>query len=119
MYPSSTFIDLCAVCWAMAWSPAPAFAASVTDPEVLASLYDTLGGFEFGPEAEDWTALDVAVAAGSSSRGEARRLIAQGGFSVNGQKLTDPADPPPALIDGRFWWVAMGKKRRFVGRRAG
>jgi len=96
-----------------------AFAASVTDPEVLASLYDTLGGFEFGPEAGDWTALDVAVAAGGTSRGEARRLIAQGGFSVNGQKLTDPADPPPALIDGRFWWVAMGKKRRFVGRRAG
>jgi tyrosyl-tRNA synthetase len=96
-----------------------AFAASVTDPKVLASLYDTLGGFEFGLEAGDWTALDVAVAAGSTSRGEARRLISQGGFSINGQKLTDPAVAPPVLIDGRFWWVAMGKKRRFVGRRAG
>jgi tyrosyl-tRNA synthetase len=95
-----------------------AFAASVTDPDVLASLYDVLGGFEFGSEAEGWTALDVAVAAGGASRGEARRLINQGGFSVNGQKLTDPAVPPPALIDDRFWWVAMGKKRRFVGRRA-
>jgi hypothetical protein len=38
---------------------------------------------------------------------------------VNGEQLTDPAAAPPALIDGRYWWVAMGKKRRSVGRRAG
>jgi tyrosyl-tRNA synthetase len=96
-----------------------AFAKSVDDPAVLASLYDALGGFEFGAEAEGWTAIDVAIAASGQSKGEARRLISQGGFSVNGQKLTDPAEAPPALIDGRYWWVAMGKKRRFVGRRAG
>jgi tyrosyl-tRNA synthetase len=96
-----------------------AFATVVDDPAVLAALYDTLGGFEFGAEAEEWTALDVAVAAAGASRGEARRLITQGGFSVNGNKLTDPAAAPPALIDGRYWWAAMGKKRRFVGRRAG
>jgi len=94
-----------------------AFAKSVDDPAVLASLFGALGGFEFGAEAEEWTALDVAVAAGGASRGEARRLISQGGFSVNGEKLTDPASAVPALIDGRYWWVAMGKKRRFVGRR--
>jgi tyrosyl-tRNA synthetase len=96
-----------------------AFARSVDDPAVLALLYDALGGFEFGGEADTWTALDVAVAAGGASRGEARRLISQGGFSINGMKLTDPSAPPPALIDARYWWVAMGKKRRFVGRRAG
>lgn len=96
-----------------------AFAKSVDDPAVLASLYDALGGFEFGAEADGWTAVDVATAASGQSKGEARRLISQGGFSVNGQKLTDPAEVPPALIDGRYWWVAMGKKRRFVGRRAG
>jgi tyrosyl-tRNA synthetase len=95
-----------------------AFAASVTDPAVLDALFDAIGGFEFGSEAGDWTALDVAVAAAGASRGEARRLISQGGFSVNGQKLTDPAAAPPAPIAGRYWWVAMGKKRRFVGRRA-
>ncbi len=96
-----------------------AFARSVDDPAVLASLFDALGGFEFGAEAGEWTALDVAVAAAGASRGEARRLITQGGFSINGEKLTDPAAGPPALIDGRYWWVAMGKKRRFVGRRTG
>lgn len=94
-----------------------AFATSVTDPDVLASLYDALGGFEFGAEAGAWTALDVAVSAGGTSRGEARRLIAQGGLSINGERLEDPAAAPPAPIGGRYWWVTLGKKRRIVGRR--
>ncbi len=96
-----------------------AFASAVDDPAVLDVLYEAVGGFEFGAEAGEWTAVDVAVAASGQSRGEARRLISQGGFSINGQKFTDPAATPPALIGERYWWVAMGKKRRFVGRRAG
>jgi len=96
-----------------------AFATEVDDPAVLAVLYDAVGGFEFGAEAGEWTAIDVAVAASGSSKGEARRLISQGGFRINGQQLTDPAAKPPALIGDRYWWVGMGKKRRFVGRRAG
>jgi tyrosyl-tRNA synthetase len=96
-----------------------AFATVVDDPAVLAVLYDAVGGFEFGAEADGWTAVDVAVAASGQSRGEARRLISQGGFRINGQQLTDPAAAPPALIGERYWWVAMGKKRRFVGRRTG
>ena len=96
-----------------------AFAAVVDDPEVLASLHQALGGFEFGPEAEAWTVLDLAVAAGGASRAEARRLITQGGLSVNGERLVDPTAPPPARIAGRYWWVSLGKKRRVVGRRSG
>ncbi len=96
-----------------------AFASTVDDPAVLDALYEAVGGFGFGAEAEEWTAVDVAVAASGQSRGEARRLISQGGFSINGEKLTDPAAAPPALLGERYWWVAMGKKRRFVGRRAG
>jgi len=96
-----------------------AFAREVDDPEVLAVLYDAVGGFEFGAEAEGWTAIDIAVAASGQSKGDARRLISQGGFRVNGQQLTDPDAAPPALIGERYWWVAMGKKRRFVGRRSG
>ena len=98
---------------------AAAFATEVDDPAVLEVLYATVGGFEFGAEAEGWSAIDVAVAASGSSKGEARRLISQGGFRVNGQQLTDPTAEPPALIGERYWWVAMGKKRRFVGRRTG
>ena len=96
-----------------------AFAAEVEDSAVLAVLYEAVGGFEFGAEAEAWTALDVAIAASGQSKGEARRLIDQGGLRINGQQLTDPGATPPALIGERYWWVAMGKKRRFVGRRAG
>jgi tyrosyl-tRNA synthetase len=96
---------------------AAAFADVVTDPDVLASLHEALGGFDVGPDADGWTALDVAVAASAGSRGEARRLIGQGGFSINGQRMTDPAAAPPALIAGRWWWVSLGRKRRIVGRR--
>ena len=96
-----------------------AFAREVEDPEVLSVLYEAVGGFEFGADSESWTVLDVAVAASGQSKGEARRLIGQGGFRINGQQLTDPAAAPPVLIGDRYWWVAMGKKRRFVGRRAG
>jgi tyrosyl-tRNA synthetase len=95
-----------------------AFADAVDDPDVLASLHEALGGFEMGPDADAWTVLDIAVAAGAGSRSEARRLIGQGGLSINGQRLSDPAADPPALIADRYWWVALGRKRRVVGRRA-
>ena len=44
---------------------AAAFATAVPDPAVLEVLYDAVGGFEFGADAEQRTALDVAVAAGA------------------------------------------------------
>ena len=94
-----------------------AFASVVDDPEVLAALYDAVGGFEFGAEAEAWTVLDVAVAGGAGSRTEARRLISQGGLSIGGQRMTDPAAAAPSLVGGRYWWLALGRKRRIVGRR--
>jgi tyrosyl-tRNA synthetase len=94
-----------------------AFADSIDDPHTLAGLYDALGGFEFGPEAESWTVLDLAVAASGSSRAEARRLIVQGGLSINGDRWSDPAATPPPPIAGRWWWVALGRKRHVVGRR--
>ncbi len=87
-----------------------AFADTVDDPDTLASLYDALGGFEFGPEAEAWTVLDVAAAASAGSRGEARRLIGQGGVSVNGQRLVDPAATPPPLIVGPLLVGGPGKE---------
>jgi tyrosyl-tRNA synthetase len=94
------------------------FAPSVTDPATLDSLFDAIGGFEFGDETKEWTVVDVAAAAGGGSRGEARRLVSQGGLSINGERFSDPAADPPELIGGLYWWVALGKKRRFVGRKA-
>ncbi len=44
------------------------------------------------PEAVGMGLLDAMVAAGlAASKGEARRLVQQGGVSVNDQKVTDPA----------------------------
>ena len=96
-----------------------AFSGEVDDPELLETLHAALGGFEFGPEADAWTVLDLSVAAGGGSRSEARRLISQGGLSVNGRRLDDATASPPPLIAGRYWWVALGKRRRVVGRRRG
>jgi tyrosyl-tRNA synthetase len=94
-----------------------AFSADVSDPDILEALHVSLVGFDFGSEAESWSVLEVAVAAGAGSRGDARRLIAQGGLSINGLRVTDPAAAPPPLIAGRYWWVALGRRRRSVGRR--
>ena len=68
---------------------------AITDPESLRRLYESSGGFTFQPE---WLAAGTAVllaeTALSASRGEARRLIANGGVTVNGQRVTDPAFVP-------------------------
>ena len=58
------------------------------------------------PKPTDWTAIDVAVAAAGSSRGEARRLISQGGFSINGEKLTDPA---ASSAGAHRWSLLVGR----------
>jgi len=41
----------------------------------------------------------------------------QGGFSINGQRMTDPAAPIPAPIDGKWLVVRVGKRRVRIGRR--
>jgi tyrosyl-tRNA synthetase len=95
-----------------------AFSGDVPEADLLDPLYEALGGFEVPPDGpREWTLLDLAAAAdGQASRGEARRLIAQGGFSVNAVRMTDPAAGLPEPVAGRWWWVALGRKRRAVGR---
>ena len=56
-------------------------------------------------------ALSVAIAAGAyPSKGEARRQMANGGFYVNNERITDPAAPLPKPLHGRFWIVRTGKR---------
>ena len=50
-----------------------------------------------------------------ASRGEARRLIASGGVTVNGERVTDPA-AVPAVVAGEWLDVKIGKRRREIGR---
>ncbi len=68
---------------------------------------------------ESSSLLALALATGAyPSRGEARRGMAQGGFYVNDERLTDPAAAPPEPVHGRYWIVRTGRKHIRVARRA-
>ena len=81
---------------------------------------DLLGIFADVPSAElprdavlGKTILDVAAASGlCSSKGEARRLIQQGGLTVNNVRVTDLAQvfDTSLLIEGRLALLRAGKK---------
>ncbi len=90
----------------------------IRDPAVLQTLHDAVDGFEFTDADRVAGALAFGVASGTfSSNGEARRAIAQGGLSINDQRVTSPDAPVPDPIDGRWLVVRVGKKRLRVGRR--
>jgi tyrosyl-tRNA synthetase len=73
------------------------------------------GDFEVGPEALA-SAVDLAVATGAAtSRGEARRLIEQGGLSVNDERITDPSAAVERGANGTLR-IRVGRKRVFLGR---
>ena len=56
-------------------------------------------------------ALGTAIGSNTySSKGEARRAMAGGGFYVNNVRITDPAAQLPEPLHGRFWVVRAGKK---------
>jgi len=57
--------------------------------------------------------LDVAMAAGlCKSKGEARRLVTEGGFYINNIRITEPAGKITGdmLVDGRVLVMRAGKK---------
>jgi tyrosyl-tRNA synthetase len=88
----------------------------ITDPAVLGSLFDSTGGFTFRSETlSAGVAVLLADAGIVASRGEARRLIAGGGVTVNGVLVTDPATAPD-LVYGEWLDVKIGKRRREIGR---
>ena len=67
----------------------------IVDPAALASLYGSAGGFEFDA---GWLAAGAAVllaeAGVFASRGEARRMIAGGGVTINGSRVADAGNRP-------------------------
>jgi tyrosyl-tRNA synthetase len=89
----------------------------ITDPAVLRSLFESTGGFTFraGEAPDGGVAALLADAGLVASRGEARRLIAGGGVTVNGERVTDPA-AVPVPIAGEWLDVKIGKRRREIGR---
>jgi tyrosyl-tRNA synthetase len=89
----------------------------IRDPGLLERLWGSVGGFTLDPAAAGaGTAAALASAGLFSSNGEARRMILNGGVTINGEPIRDPAAPLPAPIDGLWWEVRIGKRRREVGR---
>jgi tyrosyl-tRNA synthetase len=97
-----------------AFDPAP-----VTDPAVLAAMYDVLDHVDLTPADVATGALAVAIASGLfNSNGEARRAISQGGFSINGSRVAAADDPVGAPVAGEWLLLRAGRKRLSVGRLA-
>ena len=50
------------------------------------------------------------------SKGEARKMIQANGFSMNKEKLTDPATPitDAALLNGKYILFQKGKKNYYL-----
>jgi tyrosyl-tRNA synthetase len=91
-----------------------------TNEAALAMLHDSGLGFEIAPEWVTSSLVSLLVRAGLfPSLGEARRLIAGGGLSVNYERVTDPAAAVPPLLFGRWLDVSIGKKGRHIGRVVG
>ncbi len=92
---------------------------AILDPDALRSLFESSGGFTFtAPSLAGGTAAVLAEAGLFASKGEARRMIASGGVTVNGERVTDPA-LVPVPIAGEWLDVRIGKRRREIGRRTG
>ncbi len=90
---------------------------AIDDPAVLRSLFESAGGFTFDPAVlPAGTAAVLAEAGLVASKGEARRLIAGGGVTINGARVTDPAFVPDPIA-GEWLDVRIGKRRREIGRR--
>jgi tyrosyl-tRNA synthetase len=89
----------------------------IRDPDRLARLHASIGGFEVPRDAVGQPIAAVLGDAGVfPSRGEARRTIANGGVVINGEPVRDGNDAFPAGIAGGWWEVRIGRRRRLLGR---
>jgi tyrosyl-tRNA synthetase len=88
----------------------------IRDPAILATLHRDADGFTIIGTGDRVLDAFLVESGTMPSRSEARRMIAGGAISVNGERLTDPGARVPTPIDGEWWLVAVGKRRRRVGR---
>ena len=96
------------------FSPEP-----IRDPVRLERLHKSVGGFTVPRDGVGQPIAAVLADAGLfPSRGEARRMISGGGLVINGEAVSDGAAALPAGIDGRWWEVRIGRRRRELGRLA-
>jgi tyrosyl-tRNA synthetase len=87
----------------------------VADPALLASIHAATRGSSVSGEAVAAGIVALLAETGlAPSRGEARRLIANGAISVNGDRVADPAAPLPTPIAGEWFEVRVGRRNRAV-----
>jgi tyrosyl-tRNA synthetase len=92
----------------------------IEDPKILAALYVATDGFEFRASDARSGLVALLVSSGTfASNGEARRMIASGGVTVNGTRVTAPEAAVPDAIAGQWLVIRVGKRRLRVGRRVG
>ena len=85
-------------------------AATQLSLDDLVAMRETLPHFVLGREAMT-TVLEFAIGSNAyTSKGEARRGMAGGGFYVNDVRVTDPNGPVPEPLHERFWLVRTGKR---------
>jgi len=94
--------------------------APIQEPELLDALFEAVDHFEFGPEEAGLGALDFAAASGLvTSKSEGRRLIEQGGLSINDQRVSAVDAALPAPIADRYFVLRAGRKRLLIARHRG
>ncbi len=80
-------------------------------PAALAFAFEQLPNATVGADALAGGPLGLAVAAGLfASNGEARRMIGQGGLSINEARVGSVDDALPALLPGGYLILRSGKK---------
>jgi tyrosyl-tRNA synthetase len=88
--------------------------AAAVDPALYPALHEASGAATFDPSLLSAGSAALLADAGLfASKGEARRLIASGGLTVNGTRVAEP-DAPIDAIDGRWIDVAVGKRKRQI-----
>jgi tyrosyl-tRNA synthetase len=87
------------------------------DPGTLEAAFADLPRAEVGPSNGMPSVLDLLVSSGlSESRGQARRVLGEGGAYVNNRRVTDPAAVPDRsdLLGGRWLLLRRGKRNLAV-----
>ena len=105
---------------AVAASEAAFSGGRIDDPAVFETLHRETGGFEIDAADAGQDLVELLVGAGIfASRGEARRMIQNGGLTVNDERVTDAAAAVPPLVAGEWLVVRVGKRKLHIGRRRG
>jgi tyrosyl-tRNA synthetase len=91
----------------------------IGDPAILEILWREADGFSVPPGASASGSAAFLVESGLlPSTSEARRMIAGGAITINGERVASHDTPLPAPIAGEWFQVSIGKKIRRVGRLA-